>query len=29
VQDIATVIEKLKEGGVERVGLMTKPAAGR
>jgi biopolymer transport protein TolR len=29
VQDFATVIEKLKEGGVEKVGLMTKPAAGK
>jgi biopolymer transport protein TolR len=29
VQDFATVIEKLKEGGVEKVGLVTKPAAGK
>jgi biopolymer transport protein TolR len=29
VQDFATVVEKLKAGGVERVGLMTQPAAGR
>ena len=26
VQDIATVMDKLKEGGVEKVGWMTKPA---
>jgi biopolymer transport protein TolR len=25
VQDLATVMDKLKEGGVEKVGLMTKP----
>ncbi len=29
VQDLATVMDKLKEGGVEKVGWMTKPAAGR
>jgi biopolymer transport protein TolR len=29
VQDFATVIEKLKEGGVDKVGLMTAPPAGR
>ena len=29
VQDFATVVEKLKEGGVEKVGLMTKPVAGQ
>jgi biopolymer transport protein TolR len=29
VQDITTVIEKLKDGGVEKVGLTTKPAAGQ
>jgi biopolymer transport protein ExbD len=27
VQDIATVMDKLKEGGVEKVGWMTKPVA--
>jgi biopolymer transport protein ExbD len=25
VQDLATVMDKLKEGGVEKVGWMTKP----
>jgi biopolymer transport protein ExbD len=29
MQDFATVVEKLKEGGVEKVGLVTKPAAGK
>jgi biopolymer transport protein TolR len=29
IQDFATVIEKLKEGGVEKVALATKPAAGK
>jgi biopolymer transport protein ExbD len=26
VQDLATVMDKLKEAGVEKVGWMTKPA---
>ena len=29
VQDLATVMDKLKEGGVEKVGWMTKPVEGR
>ncbi|MEP6917280.1 MAG: ExbD/TolR family protein [Acidobacteriota bacterium] len=29
VQDLATVMDKLKEAGVQKVGWMTKPAAGR
>jgi biopolymer transport protein ExbD len=27
VQDIATVMDKLKEGGIEKVGWMTKPVS--